>query len=119
MRTLVGAFCGLIDFGVGALEFFWMKEVGFVRSLYVLYGVAARVLRGQLFSFCSSNQFNCLVASLELVIAAEPSAARAEAESLALVVDMLTLFAEDADMMPVPFLRRLIPWPTSLSEADL
>lgn len=95
-----------------------MKEVWFARSLYVLYGVAARVLPGQLFSSCSSNQFDCLVASFELVIATERSAARVEAESLMLVVDLLTSFAEDADMMPAPFLRRLIPWPASLSEAE-
>jgi hypothetical protein len=118
MRTLVGAFCGPIDFGVGALEFFWMKEVWFARSLYVLFGVAALVFPCQLFSSCSSNQFNCLTASFELVIAAERSAARLEAENLMLVVGLLTLFAENADMMPAPFLRRLIPWPASLSEAE-
>lgn len=95
-----------------------MKEVWCASSLYVRFVVAAPVWPGRFFSPCSSNQFDCLVASSEPVIAAERSAATVEAEeSLMLVVDWLALFAEDADMMPAPFLRRLMPWPVSLSEA--
>lgn len=76
------------------------------------------VLAGQIFSSCSSNQSNGLMASFELVIAAERSAARVETESSRLVDYLLVLLAEDADTMPAPFLRRLIPWLAPLSEAD-
>lgn len=95
-----------------------MKEVWFARPLYILFGVAAPVLPDQLFSSCSSNRFTCLMASFELVIAAELSAAGLEAESSMLVVDMLVLFAGDVDTMPAPFLRRLIPWPASWLEPE-